>query len=328
MSSYKIDRRIKKRDLRTVFMLFAVMALGLGASACQPVETPVEEETPDLAPTATWAPIRTNTPTATSVPTITLTSGLGVGSTQVSGQDGMIQAYVPAGEFEMGSLDEEGDEQPLHVVYLDAFWIDQTEVTNVMFANFLNEMGNQVEGGATWLDAIKWAALIEYQGGVWKPKEDMENYPVVEVTWYGAHAYCEWAERRLPTEAEWEKAARGTDGRTYPWGEGIECIHAQFGSCGGGLLPVGILPGGASPYDALDMGGNVWEFVSDTYLYHYYETSPHENPWYIESGDGKVRRGGAYDSDVSDVRAARRGSFWPGESSPTIGFRCVLSAAP
>lgn len=326
MSSDKVGPRRKTWNSQTVFAPIAVMVLGLCA-ACQPVETPVEE-TPDLAPTATWAPILTYTPTATSVPTITATPALGVGSTQVSGQDDMIQLYVPAGEFEMGSLDAEKDEEPLHVVYLDAFWIDQTEVTNMMFANFLNEMGNHKEGGATWLDAVKWAALIVHQDGVWVPKERMENYPVVEVTWYGARAYCEWAGRRLPTEAEWEKAARGTDGRTYAWGEGLECIHAQFGSCAGGLLRVGLLPGGASPYGALDMGGNVWEFVSDTYLYHYYETSPYENPQGVESDGKKVRRGGAFDSDASDVRAAGREAFWPGESSPVIGFRCALSAAP
>ena len=126
----------------------------------------------------------------------------------------MVQVYVPAGEFIMGSNDGDDDEKPEHKVYLDDYWIDQTEVTNAMYVEFLNKEGNQ---GVNWLDEDGMDARIQNQGGTWQAGIGYENHPVIEVSWNGAQAYCTWAGGRLPTEAEWEKAARGTDERTYPW---------------------------------------------------------------------------------------------------------------
>ena len=138
------------------------------------------------------------------------------GTMMTSAKDNMAMLYVPAGNFIMGSDKDDYlakiNEFPQHQIYLDAFWIDQTEVTNAMFAAFLNEAGNQEVDGKTWLNLRVTDPKIVQEEGLLQPQAGFENHPVVNVTWYGAQAYCEWAGRRLPTEAEWEKAARGTEG--------------------------------------------------------------------------------------------------------------------
>ena len=182
----------------------------------------VQSDTPTTRPTAT---IQANEPPI-NVSTV---------DTWVSPIDDMTMVYVPEGKFMMGSGDDEphafDNEKPQHPVYLDTFWIDRTEVTNAMFAQFLNEKGNQNEGGADWLDARDVDVRLIQSGSEWQPVSGYGKHPVVEVTWYAAQAYCRWAGRRLPSEAEWEKAARGTDERTYPWGEEIDCTKANYWDC-------------------------------------------------------------------------------------------------
>jgi len=248
---------------------------------------------------------------------------------------GMV--YVPAGEFIMGSDKGHRDEQPVHTVYLDAFYIDRTEVSNAQFAQFLNEQSNQQEGGVTWLDIGAWHCLITESGGQYQPKSGYEDHPVIEVSWYGAEAYCQWAGNRLPTEAEWEKAARGTDGRTYPWGNTFDGSKGNFcdknctydhkdPSMDDGYArtaPVGSYPAGGSPYGALDMAGNVWEWVADWYDGGYYAASPESNPKGPASGDSRVIRGGSYSNNEANVRAAYRGSFAPDVPYSWVGFRCA-----
>jgi len=258
----------------------------------------------------------------------TPTSALGIGSTIVSKKDGMTLVYIPEGEFEMGSEEGDSDESPVHTVYLDAFLIDQTEVTNTMFAEFLNSEGNQKEGGVTWLDAGDADARILNLDDIWQSDHGYADHPATEVSWYGAKAYCEWAGRRLPTEAEWEKAARGENGRTYPWGENISCSQANYWGCDQfpRTSPVGYYgSAGASPYGAYDMAGNVLEWVMDKYGSRYYEDSWDENPTGPDSGGYRVIRGGSWSYSERKERSANRFNFDPTNSSYSIGFRCALS---
>jgi len=221
--------------------------------------------------------------------------------------------YVPDGIFLMRDHKDYGyDQPPLFDIYLDGFWIDQTEVTNAMFAEFLNAKGNQEEGGATWLDAE-------------------EEHPVVEVTWYGARAYCEWAGRRLPTEAEWEKAARGEDANDYPWGNAApSCTLANYRvgrnyECMGKVSEVGSYPDGASPYGALDMAGNVWEWVEDWHSEDYYSDPPSENPLGPSSGTYRVLHGGSWLWLPSTVNTFKNARDYPWKTNSDLGFRCASS---
>jgi sulfatase modifying factor 1 len=204
---------------------------------------------------------------------------------------------VPAGEFLMGSK---------HRVYLDAFYIDAYEVTNALYKEFIQATGRKAP--KSWNDA-KFNALRQ---------------PVVGVTWDDAAAYCQWAGKRLPTEAEWEKAARGADGRKYPWGNQWERTRANTPNDGPGKpMPVGSYEGGKSPYGAHDMIGNVWEWVADWYDVDYYRTSPSHNPRGPATGKVRVLRGGSWLSSGYEA-AVRRGSGIPGHwNGDDVGFRCA-----
>ena len=275
-----------------------------------PIPSPRSSRT--LLCTPILSPSPSPTPSYTPIP------ALEAGATMISPIDGMMMMYVPAGEFLMSSL-------PQHTVYLDAFWIDQTEVTNAMYTAFLNEVGNQSEGGVPWLDADADGVLIEQRGQDWLPKNGFADHPVIEVNWYGAKAYCEWADRRLPTEAEWEHAARGRSGLTYPWGHSVGCGLAQFHPCFGDLEPVGSFPDGASPYGVLDIAGNAAEWIADWYKFDYYEESPKVNPQGPVSGDFRVVRGGSWEMSVLDMRTYHRNQYPPNVTRNDVGFRCARS---
>jgi formylglycine-generating enzyme required for sulfatase activity len=227
--------------------------------------------------------------------------------------DGAAMVYVPAGEFTMGSSDADRDardeEKPAHAVDLDAFWIDKTEVTNAQYQKC-------VEAGACQEPAC------------WENGDlNGADQPVVCVTWDDAQAYAAWAGGRLPTEAEWEKAARGTDERLYPWGEeAAECEKANFKGCAGRTVTVGSYPDGASPYGALDMAGNAWEWVADRYDEGYYHDSPARNPQGPDSGERRVLRGGSFDMSESRLRNAFRIGNKPAYSNWDLGLRVVVPA--
>jgi formylglycine-generating enzyme required for sulfatase activity len=226
--------------------------------------------------------------------------------------------YVPKGKFWMGSSDSDpyalSDEKPQHEVYLDAFWIDRAEVTNAQYQLCVSE---------GWCDLP--SKLNSHTRDSYYNNLDFSNYPVIYVSWYQAEAYCRWAGKRLPTEAEWEKAARGTMGYVYPWGEGIACNYANYGSCVGDTSEVGSYPAGASPYGALDVVGNVWEWVADWYGSSYYISSPVQNPQGPDSGHRRVRRGGAWNEKSGHVRVTDRYYDGPSEVDANAGFRCIFS---
>ena len=303
--------------------LFFCLFLCLVLAACN-FQVPEPAPT-SLPPTETSQP----TPAPSETPTIIPTPTLGPGSTRLSEKDAMLLYYVPEGSFDMGSEGIKNEESPVHSIYLKAFWIDQTEVSNSQFALFLNEMGNQEEGNLLWLDENDWDKHIQKVDEVYQADAGLENHPVVEVTWFGARAYCTWAGGRLPTEAEWEKAAGGGQGLTYPWGEEADCEHAQFLGCEpGGTREAGSLPAGASPFGILDMAGNVREYTADWFNPDYYKISPAENPLGPEFSTTRVIRGGSFQDNAAGLRISQRSYANPGGSEPDIGFRCVMDVVP
>jgi len=229
--------------------------------------------------------------------------------------DGAAYVYVPAGPFDMG-LDEGGfDEQPQHEVELDAFWIMQTEVTNEQYEKCVVADVCSPPFNSDWGTDEFWA--------------NYDTHPVTEVTWEQAVTYAEWAGGRLPTEAEWEKAARGDDGRRYPWGNTTPSEQRlNYNDNVGDTTPVGSYPEGASPYGALDMAGNVWEWVADWYGEAYYAASPRENPTGPAQGERRVLRGGAYDSPLYNVGATYREGAAITDRWDRYGFRVVRDTAP
>lgn len=235
--------------------------------------------------------------------------------TMISDADQMTLIRVPAGEFEMGSEEWNNDESPVHTVWLNEYWIDQTEVTNVMYQQC-------VEAGA-----------CDRPGGDNYWKDAYQDHPVVMVSWYQAKDYCEWAGRRLPTEAEWEKAAwGGMEGMKYPWGnEGPVCTKGaenggQFNKCEGRTVPVGsFAPNG---YGLYDMAGNVLEWVADWYEKDFYGRSPYENPSGPSDGNHRDLRGGSFINGGVNLRVVHRDDYAPDGWNIMIGFRCAASHSP
>ena len=245
---------------------------------------------------------------------------------------------VPAGYFTMGSAEGRADEQPVHQVYLDEFYIDRFEVSNDQYAAFLNDIGrNEDEEGHLLFDIFDADAQIHYDER-YAPLLGTEQRPVAEVSWYGARAYCTWAGMELPTEAIWEKAARGTDGRIYPWGNSIDRSRANYGKegcCRGDdsdgffdSAPVGSYQRGVSPYGAYDMGGNVWEWVMDWYGEEYYAQSTERDPQGPDAGISRVLRGGSMSSDPYRLRTTDRGGLPPSATYIIVGFRCAVRELP
>ena len=229
----------------------------------------------------------------------------------------VAMALIPEGEFRMGSMPgnahSKAAEGPQRIVYLDAYYIDVHEVRTKDYAAFLDAV--QPEAPKAWhqVDLVKHG-----------------NRPVVGVTWEDATAYCRWVGKRLPTEAEWEKAARGTDGRQYPWGDEAPTEkHATLTKRWQGYdttTPVGSLEAGKSPYGLYDMAGNAMEWVSDWYDPTYYASAPVKNPQGPETGKAGIVRGGGWGFLPQDARTARR-IYPPRETRCTnIGFRCARDA--
>jgi formylglycine-generating enzyme required for sulfatase activity len=267
---------------------------------------------PPAAPALTEAPVATEPPVATKAQTLEIDSTM-------TGEKGETLVYIPAGEFTMGSKDF--SDAPVHTVYLDAFWIDETEVTNEMYAKCVADNGTCAAPANT--DHFN--------------NSSYANHPVVYVNWAMAKTYCEWAGGDLPTEAQWEKAA-SWDATTqaksvYPWGEIINCTYANYwgkdngnNACVGDTTPVGSYESGKSPYGAYDMVGNVREWVNDWYGESYYKNSPSSNPLGPDTGQYRIHRSGSWlNSGFPDAPSAYRSLDSPGLTLYDIGFRCVRS---
>jgi formylglycine-generating enzyme required for sulfatase activity len=231
----------------------------------------------------------------------------------LTGKDGAPMVLVPAGEFTMGSPQGDDDEQPVHRVFLDSFYLDTFEVTNGRFAKFVAA----IQSEPPWGFADQETPVVHAE------------HPVRWVTWLEATGYCLWAGKRLPTEAEWEKAARGTDGRPYPWGqEPPTPAHAVFGLKEGAetVAPIGDREKGTSPYGVRDLAGNLYEWVTDWYDDAFYTPQPTHNPRGPGEGTAKVQRGGSYINSPYRLRASFRTKGDPTEHDPHVGFRCAQDA--
>lgn len=232
-------------------------------------------------------------------------------SSEIIGKDGAPMVLVPPGEFLMGSNEGDADEMPPHRVHLDGYYMDRYEVTVGQYAKFLEATSHETPP--------EWNTMNQAQH---------QKRPVAFVNWADANTYCRWAGKRLPTEAEWEKAARGTDSRIYPWGNEIPTqrqanFSKQDWNDHAALLPVGLLEEGKSPYGIFDLAGNVREWVADWYDDKYYEQSPNRNPNGPERGEGKVLRGGSWLHDPKYLRSAYREPNTPSLRVANYGFRCV-----
>lgn len=287
------------------------------------VEKIIEEDTP--------------TPTATFTLTPSITPTLGLGSARQNVADGAEMLYIPAGEFLMGSeaADADDEEGPEHNVFLDSFWIYTFEVTNSQFSEFVEATGYITTAEEAGYSRVRIDGSFEdsygaYWGapqGVGSSVSDKQDHPVLHVSWYDAQAYCEWAGGRLPTEAEWEKAGRGADGRIYPWGnEAPTNDMANYNS--EVTTPVGSYPAGASPYGLMDMAGNVWEWVQDWHDEGYYSSSPSANPQGPSSGTSRVLRGGGLGNVDWRLRVVTRFDHAPDYTGDFLGFRCVVDVEP
>jgi formylglycine-generating enzyme required for sulfatase activity len=235
---------------------------------------------------------------------------------------------IPAGTFTMGRDDGPADERPAHRMALAAFLIDRYPVTNSGYAGFLNAAGTHNQQGERLFDFDDPDARVQHLGGKWAAHPGHEKHPVVEVTWAGARDYCAWAGGRLPTEAEWEKAARGSDTRRYPWGDAPpDRKRAQFSARFNEMAPVDAFAPGASPYGVQDMAGNAWEWVSSAYRpYPYDARDGREDP---KTGPVRGTRGGGHDSSASEITTTQRGralSRNPASGHHNIGFRCAKDA--
>lgn len=279
--------------MKTHFIMSLFIFMTLGMPACQAVSN------------------FSNTPVPTPLPI------------EITAAKGVTMRLVPAGEFTMGSDTDDSNFNPAHRMTLDAFYMDKYEITNARYADCV------VAGVCKPPHETKSNYRDSYYGNI-----QFANFPVIYVDWAMAQTYCgTWREARLPTEAEWEKAARGTDERSYPWGEGISCDQANYDGepdydvfCSGETSAVGSYESGQSPYGLYDMAGNVFEWVSSIpKAYPYDATDGREDP---TSSDSRVIRGGAWSEDANDQQVFYRSWIGPNYSEGVIGFRCAMDATP
>jgi sulfatase modifying factor 1 len=288
------------------------------ATETKQAEAPAEQPATQVPPTVTATaepPTATTEPTATEIPPTntpkpSATPQPTVLPAEITDAHGIPMVLVPAGEFVMGSDRDQAAARPAHTVYLDDFYIDVYEVSQTRYKECLAAGGCELTPGTGEL----------LNRPVW------DEHPMMDITWYDAQEYCEWRGGSLPTEAQWEKAARGTDERKFPWGnEPVTCERARYGECGWMTAPIGTHPAGASSYGVQDMAGNAWELIYDWYQQDYYSVSPAENPTGPEEPTGyKSERGGAWFYEADLMTAIWRNNLPPTAHYLYVGFRCVI----
>jgi serine/threonine-protein kinase len=347
-------------------VLGAIALLAFGGDG-SPLSRLFQEPTLTPTLTATLRPTITPSPTRASTPTITPTPLPQAGDLATNPIDGLKVVYIPEGTFTMGASDNIQGSQacitPQHKVTLDAYWINQTEVTVAAFRKFAGQTGYTTDaekkGNDGWVWNFKFNNWREMSGqdsgpnwmrpqGGKKEVTGQEDHPVVQISWNDAAAYCEWAGGRLPTEAEWERAARGDeDTRIYPWGgnqlqgnllnfgeKSFFCQYCDVHIDDGFKFtaPVGSFPDGASPFGLLDMAGNAYEWVQDSYDgYSCYSGGSQANPVPPEGGKYRIMRGGSYvnfEDFYWKLRVDSRWSQFPGSSIADVGIRCVFDEQP
>jgi len=259
---------------------------------------------------------------ATPGPTTTETSPVKTAtmpdSSEMVDSKGVPMHLIPAGNFIAGSNSGYDNEKPVHTVYLDDFYIDKYEVTNVLYKACVDAGVCQPPEKTGSFTRSNYFGNPEY-----------DNYPVVFVTWEDAQSYCQWRGMKLPTEAQWEKAARGTDGRVYPWGNDMNQNNANFHDTVGDTSPVGSYENGKSPYGVYDMAGNAWEWVADWYSDTYYLDTPLTNPTGPASGEYRVLRGGSWHDDSTIITTSNRGwNQLEYFENTDFGFRCATDGTP
>jgi len=285
-------------------LTWILMALALTLASCAPAPTP----TPTLAPVTEPSPTA-EVPTATTPPTLApvVLSGPQSGST-MAWIDGSLLTYIPAGDFVMGLG---SGNTPQKTISLDSYWIYKTDVTNKMYAQCV----------ATGNCAVPTQEL----GAPAYTNPDYGDYPVVGVTWDMSSNYCQWIQGQLPTDAQWEKAARGLNGSDYPWGnDKPACDLLNMQGCLGHTNGVNDYPSGASQYGLLDMEGNVFQWINDYYDANYYTSMPSANPTGPTSGDSRVIRGSSFESDATQTLSGIRHFGGNGYHNYDLGFRCVV----
>ena len=292
-----------------VLIASPIIKKALSPEPSPPVLTETTQAPPPGSPASPTSKPLESIPSPTDVLQSTATS-LPI---EVSGIEGMV--LVPEGIFTMGSDDHDFMERPAHTVYLDAYYIDQYEVTNKQY------MACVAEKKCDWPADISSKTRASYYGN-----SEFDDYPVVYVSWDMARTYCSWRGARLPTEAEWEKAARGTESRSYPWGEAIpDCSKANYNACGGDTVKVGSFKSGKSSYDVYDLAGNVWEWVADWYQEYYYSTlgTNTANPPGPATRSERVIRGGSWTNTPKSISTTIRNSSDPSKIYNIVGFRCA-----
>ena len=289
-----------------VVVAFAVWGLPALSARLAPTFTPTAKTT--RTPKLPLTLVTSLTPTIQFTPTVTLWT---------RPADGMAMVYVPAGIFIMGTNSANSGGQLVHNVFLDAYWIDKTDVTNAMYSLCVKAAACQAPGQSSSFTRTSYYGNSQY-----------ENYPVIWVNWNDASAYCQWAGTRLLTEAQWEKAMRGTDGRPYPWGNNNPNKSLlNYDQNIGDTTAVDGYPSGASPYGALDMAGNVWDWVNDWYGSNYFAASPSANPQGPSGGTFRVLRGGAWNNNaITFINSSLRDWQTSGYASNSLGFCCARSA--